>query len=322
LLPFVVAFALPETVLLTATVLATSLALVLTASPEAATLWLQVDVGPESPCRVEALASAILVQRPDASLAMGKRPRDTDLAALLVESSGTLTLTVRGQGKPLSRALPPAGSTCQETLQTAALMIDRYLDELHASGEEARIEELRSASAPHLTLALGPSVVQAPFGLSVGLILEVDLRLGLLLLSLGGEANLSQSRTVTQTVQARTVQFTYDAQPAASWLAAGIAPRLGPGRFVAQASFGLSLLFVTAQSQALFQKRQGNAVDPYFGLRVAYAVDLPAQFSLALRYEERWVPSPTSFSVEGFAAAFPARRFSGDLALMAGYTFF
>jgi hypothetical protein len=297
-----------------------SLAFLFTAaSPNGPTLFLWVDVGPESPCRVAGLAAAVRVLRPDAALVAGKRPRPSDLEADISDTSGALTLTVRGEGKPLIRSLPPAGPSCEATVQTAALMIDRYLDELNERAEEVRIEELGHPSRPDLALgvSLGASVVQAPVALSPGLDLELDFRLGLALLSLGGEVNLAQSDS------AATVSATYHLQPAALWLALGVAPRLGPGRFVAQASLGLTLVWATIESSAApFQKQQGHAVDPFVGLRVGYVLDLPARFSLALRYEERWVPRPTAFSVEGFAGSVSVRRFAGDLTLMAGYSLF
>jgi hypothetical protein len=296
-------------------VLAASLALVLGTSP---TLWLRVEVSPESPCRVEALAAAVRLQHPDVALSLGKRPSASDLEAEIVESTATFTLTVRGQGKPLSRLLPSPGTSCSETMQTAALMIDRYLDELHANAEEARVADLVRAAGPQLSLLLGPSLVQAPAGLDFGLTVEVDFRVGLLLLSLGGEGNLAQTKSIT-------AFGGYHLTPAATWLAAGVAPRLGPGRLLFQGSFGLSLLWVSVQSDLSHvpHEHNGNAVDPFVGLRVGYVLDLPARFSLALRYEERFVPAPTTFSVEGYPGySVSVRSFSGDVALMVGYAFF
>ncbi len=295
--------------------LAACVALVLGATQP--TLWLQVEVGPDSPCRVDGLAAAVHLQHPDVALSLGKRPSASDLEAEITESAATLTLTVRGQGKPLSRVLPTPGTSCSETLQTAALMIDRYLDELHANAEEARVADLVRGAGPQLSLLLGPSLVQAPAGLDFGLTVELDFRVGLLLLSLGGEGNLAQTKSIT-------AFGSYDLTPAATWLAAGVAPRLGPGRLLLQGSFGLSLLWVSVQSDLshLPHEHDGNAVDPFVGLRVGYVLDLPARFSLALRYEERFVPAPTTFSVEGYAGSVSVRSFSGDVALMAGYAFF
>jgi len=301
-------------------VLVASLAVLLTAAPAQPTLFLQVSVDPASPCRVEGLAAAVRALRPEASVAVGPRPLVIDLDAEISERAGTLTLTVRGKGKPLARALPPPGTTCQATMETAALMIDRYLDELN-EGEEVRIEELGGPSPAKrdtaLDVLIGASVVQAPAGLSPGVDLAFAFRLGLFEMSLGGEINLAQNEAATG------VSGSYHLQPAAVWLGAGVAPRVGPGRLVAQTSFGLSLLWVNIESaDALFQKQQGHAVDPFAGLSVGYVLDLSTHFSLALRYEERWVPAPTSFSIEGFPGSVSVREFAGDLALMAGYRLF
>jgi hypothetical protein len=161
-------------------------------------------------------------------------------------------------------------------------------------------------------------VVQAPFGLSAGLILELDLRFGLALFSLGGEANLRQHKPIGPDVP----DGTFTANPAAVWLGGGVAPRLGPGRFFAQVTVGLSLLWASAQSPTFFQERQGTAVDLYLGLCGGYLLELPAGFGLAVRYEERWVPAPTSFGVESTTSTVAIRTFSGDLALLASYAFF
>ena len=291
---------------------------ILAASPEPVTLWLRADLEPQSPCHLESLAAAIHSQRPDARLAIGTRSLPSDLEAELTTRGSELWLTVHGQGKPLSRVLPPPGNDCVETVQTAALMIDRYLDELNESTEEAHIEGLAAAPKARGILSLGPSVVQTPAGLSPGLMLEFDLRLGLLLLSLGGEVNLRRSEAET------TVTGTYEMLPAATWISAGVAPKLGPGRLAAQASLGLSLLWVTIgpTTPPTYQKQQANTADPYLGLRLGYVLDLPANFNIALRYEERWVPAPTTFSVEGYPGSVSVRAFSGDLALMVGYTIF
>jgi hypothetical protein len=295
------------------------LAWILAASPGSVRLWLQAELSPESPCRLESLAAAIRAQRPDALISSGARSKPTDLEVDLTENGGTLSLTVRGQGKPLSRPLPSPGADCVETLQTAALMIDRYLDELNEHPEDAPIEGLSTSRATTaFTVSLGASVVQAPAGLTPGLVLEVDLRLGLLALALGGELSLPQHEAAT------AVTGTYDLSPAAAWLSAGVAPRLGPGRLLAQASLGLSLLWVTIgpTTPPTYQQQQANAADPFVGLRLGYVLDLPARFSLAVRYEERWVPAPTTFSVEGYPGSVAVRAFSGDLAVLAGYALF
>jgi hypothetical protein len=297
------------------------LAWILAASPEPVTLWLRADLGAQSPCHLASLAAAIHSQRPDARVAIGTRSLPSDLEAELTAHGSELWLTVRGQGKPLSRVLPPPGNDCVETVQTAALMIDRYLDELNESTEEARIGGLTGAPKARGILSLGPSVVQTPAGLSAGLTLEFDLRLGLLLLSVGGEVNLPRNEAATTTVTG-----TYKLQPAATWIAAGVGPRLGPGRLAAQASLGLSLLWVTIgpTTPPTYQQQQANTADPFLGFRLGYVLDLPANFNVSLRYEERWVPAPTTFSVEGYpgSGSVSVRAFSGDLALLVGYTIF
>jgi hypothetical protein len=298
-------------------VLAGVLAMLVAAN--APTLWLRVEVAPESPCRADALATAIRVQRPDASLAVGPAPHPGDLEADFTEAGGSLTLRVRGgSGEPLTRSLPPAGDSCQEAIQTAALMIDRYLGELYA-GEEESSSPGRGTT---LVVALGPSLAQAPFAWAPGLMLQTSLGVNVFWFSLGGEANLAQ----TKPIGSQAPDAEYRIVPAAAWLGAGVAPQLGPGRVFVQATFGLSLLWAKTTGSGLFQTQQGFSADPYVGLCGGYALDLPLHLSLTLRYEERWVPAPSPFQIEPApgttSSSVSVRQFSGDLALLLGYAFF
>jgi hypothetical protein len=302
--------------------LSAATALLLAATPSAPTLWLELDVDATSPCNAEGIATSIRGLRPDLALNSGRRPVESDLQVLLIERNGSLSLTIVGRGKPLTRDLPPADGSCAEASQTAALIIDRYLDEFYEGETEASSASSGAGTRASLALELGPSLVQMPSGLSPnpspGLILQLNLRLGLILLSLGGEANLAGGENIGSGSEG-----SYRVQPAATWVAAGIAPRLGPGRLELQASFGLGLLWVQIQT-SLHQPEPGNAVNPYAGLVAAYFIDLPSHFSLGLQFEERFIPAPSEFAVEGVSgtASVVARHFTADLALLLGYTFF
>jgi hypothetical protein len=167
-------------------------------------------------------------------------------------------------------------------------------------------------------------VAWAPAGWTPGLVLEVDLRLQWVLFSLGGEVNLAQHEALAQNETVKPVTGTYTLLPAATWIASGAAPRLGPGRLILQGVLGLSLLWVTIgpTNPPTYQQQQPSGVDFYYGLRLGYVVDLTAKLSLALRYEERVVVEPTSFSVEGYPGFVSVPMFSGDFALLLGYTLF
>jgi hypothetical protein len=304
------------------TVLAsTAAAVFFSATPVSPSLWLDLEVDSASPCHADGVAAAIRGLRPDLVVKIGQRTSASDLQVLFVERNGSLSLSILGPGKPLNRDLPPASASCADASQTAALIVDRYLDEFYATGAEAQAASTSAGEGPRLSLQLGPSLVQMPTGLSLsispGLILELDLRLGLAWFSLGGEANLPSNGIVAQGLDG-----SYHVQPAAAWIAAGIALPLGPGRLVLQASLGLDLLWVGIQS-SLHQETPSNRADPYAGLVGAYLLDLPSHFSAGLRFEERFVPSPSVFAVEGVAnsTSVTARRFTADLALLAGYTF-
>jgi hypothetical protein len=296
--------------------------LLLSAESSGPTLWLELDVAAGSPCTAEGVAAAIRGLRPELALKIGKRPSAVELQAVLSERNGSLALTIQGWGAPLSRDLPAAPTSCTDASETAALIVDRYLDEVYSTGGEDLVAPVADRFRPSLALELGPSLTQMPLGLSPnpspGLILVLDLQLGWLLFSTGGEVDLPGNKPI-----AAAAEGSYHAQPAVVWFAAGVDPRLGPGRLVFQASVGLSLLWVQLHS-SLHQEQSKNATNLYVGGVAAYLLDLPAHFTLGLRFEERVVLDPSTFVVEGIpgATSVTVRQFTADLALLAGYRFF
>ncbi len=306
--------------------LASALALALTASP---TLWLEVTL-PESTCGAESLQAAIVALAPGLTVALGNRPQPGDLQVTLARTAGETVLKVSGAGEPLVRSLPDPGADCNQTIETAALMIDRYLEANHWSGAEPSVDQLQTGSTPfepspsrpskaRLWLAVGPTLLQAPAALTAGLALELGVRVGLFEIALGGEADLSQQAPVSS----NAADGDFVIVPAAAWIVAGVVPPLGPGHLLFEASGGLSYTSVFVRTAVpVSQPGSSEAFDGYFGLRAGYSLDLPSDFTLTLYYEERFCPAPTRFTFEGFSNTVLVRAFSGELALLVGWFFF
>jgi len=102
-------------------------------------VWLGVPSGAES-CRTPLLA-AIRERRPDVDVRVGRAHGGGDVSARLREEEGVWRLVVRVEGlTPLRRVLPSPGESCAATADVAALMLDRYLDDVHWTGTPVRIE--------------------------------------------------------------------------------------------------------------------------------------------------------------------------------------
>jgi hypothetical protein len=314
-------------VLVTATVLAPSLALVLAASP---TLWIHVSLEPPT-CDAQGLRSAIVALAPAAKVAVGNEAPAGDLQVTLLQAGGEAVLTVTGRGDPLVRALPHA-KDCNQTLETAALMVTRYLDAIPSETNEVTPVAAQEVVAPvpsppsepgaktRAWLSLGPTLLGAPAGLTAGLALEVGVRLRFVQFSLGGEAGLAQHAPVNSSM---TSQGEYVVTPAAAWITAAFVPQLGPGKLILGLSGGVfyTSAFVRT-SVPVSQQGSSSAFDGFAGVRVGYLIDLPANFAVSLTYEERYFPAPTQFVFDGFPDTVSVPTLSGELALMMSWYFF
>jgi hypothetical protein len=305
-------------------VLASFLALSLAASP---TLWIHVSLEQPS-CDAAALRSAIAALAPAVNVAIGNEAPSGDLQVTLLQAKGDAVLTVTGRGEPLVRSLGHAGDDCTQTVETAALMIARYLDAIpsetseslpavqKATPQEPPPSESRRSKA---WLSLGPTVLRGPAGVTAGLAFELGVRLSPLQVAVGGEADLAQHAPVSS----MSSDGEYVVTPAAVWITAAFVPRLGPGNLILGLSGGglVTSAFVRT-SVPVSQPGSQTVFDGFAGLRVGYLLDLPADFSVSLTYEERYCPAPTRFTVAGFPDTVLVPTFSGELALMVAWYFF
>jgi hypothetical protein len=202
---------------------------------------------------------------------------------------------VRGQELNVTRVLEARGD-CEAVVRTAALIVDRALDEFTHRGEAPRIDRL--APLPfEVAVAVGASVEQGDLGLSGEPELELRFTRGSLVWGLTGDFRPPALTAPKDMGQIRLLGGSVEAT-------LGFAPRLGPGRLALEAAGGLNLTtgsFELAKNspEPLFQFQTQHAATSFAALRLGYTLNLPRHLFLTARVEERFSPQTASFDVDG-----------------------
>ena len=307
------------------------LAVALAASPA---LWVSFHPGAAAsgPCQLESFLSAINSLRPALAVRAGSEPAEGDAAAAIDVENGEWRLTVQRRGQEaLRRTLPAPGSDCVATAGTAALMLDRALDELHWSGAPVQVEALPEAATPDAPrefsqapgsvregrLALGAGAATVFGVLKPAAALELEAQQDLWSLGLGALATPS----VKEPIGGSASVGAYSVSALDLQLFLGRRFSAGPGAFLFELAPGVELARGST-SGALFQQHPGTTAAFLLGARAAYEVSLPARFSVSLRAEGRAFPSAISFNVQGEPGDFSSSHFAANLLACASRNFF
>jgi hypothetical protein len=291
-------------------VLAAPLALILGALPE---VWAETEGLHDSAgaaCGPEALASALKTQRPGLVVHTGhaqtEAPRTPggSIRVRLTEQGGKATLEVTGVGTSIVRTISEADD-CERNIATAALIVDGALDELRISEAAPNVDSLAPPVSfrkqIQVSALVGAGTEQGVFGWVPALGVAVSGRFRLYELTLGTDLGLPSSTGFSITPPeagsgtVSTLTFGVD-------LAAGVAPRLGPGRLIGDGVVGLGFTFASVQATGVFQRQAQTSTEPFGGLRLGYILDLAHGFFFEVRTEER-ASRRGSFQVIG--ASFP-----------------
>ena len=299
-----------------------SLALALTfAAPSQ--LWVAGPQEPDPRCAESSLIAALRLLRPRLEVLAGVAPAGAEAPQVVLERGpGAYVLHLLRAGSPLTRVLGE-GSDCEGVVQTAALIVDRALDQLPGVSESPALEpsagELNRPWRWRLGAILGAGVGQGLLGPVPVLQVDLDLALGLVELGLLAEAALPSTSAV------RGEPGQYSATGLTFELAAGLAPRVGPGLLSARVGLGVGLSLVSLAGltgQQIFQVRGQETSEPFAGLRVSYLLALPFKTFIGVCAEER-----LAFGVAGFGIAGDSnsdvftRRWVFDGLLVLGRTF-
>jgi hypothetical protein len=285
-------------------------------------VWVGERASDDARCTGDAVAKAIQALVPETEVKVGQRAGDPDVQVELAESAQGFSLSVSGGRAPFTRLLPETGKQCVEAVNLTALIVSRYLDELpwRATSPPPVVEVRRPPPPPPTKVVadFGLIASQIAAGLSPGLTLDLGLRKGVVFALLGGDLVLDQHPPVI----AGGNDGSYLVQSDAVRAMAGLALPLGPGAVSLEAGGGVFVTSVSVVSGVLFQKNPQSAAEAFASLRVGYGLELPGKLLLALRYEERWVPSPTSFEVYPGISTVQSPKISGALSLVIGREFF
>ena len=260
-----------------------------------------------SACSSDALAVALRAQRPGILVHAWnpenstERPPASAVQARLANQGGVVMLDVRGAGIALSRTLPGT-DPCERNVATSALIVDGALDVLRVPTNAPVVDSL-APPVPfwkqlHVSAAVGAGVEQGVFSFVPAFAVEGAVRYHSLELSLAVDVGLASQTSFTIVPPEATRSGTFSATRGSGELGLGLAPRLGPGRIAASMAFGLSFTEASTTSTGLFQQRTQTATEPFFALRLGYALDLPRGLFVAVRAEER-VTRTATFDVEG-----------------------
>jgi len=282
-------------------VLAAAFALILGALPE---VWAETRGLPDeggTACTAEALAAALQAQRPGLVVRAwhpeteSVKPPEGAVRVRLTQRGESLVLELNGTGNSIVRTMS-AAEGCERNVATAALIVDGALDELQISAKAPSVESL----APPVPLrkriaagvALGAGTEQGLFGFVPTFDVEGAFRYRSLILTLDADVGLSSTTGFSSKSPPESPpQGNLSASQLAFDLGAGWSPRLGPGRLVAQAVFGVGLTFASvANTSGVFQQQPATAKEPFGALRLGYALDLPQGFFLEARVDGRATP--------------------------------
>jgi hypothetical protein len=245
-------------------------------------------------CSADSFGRALRMVRPDVAIGLGPAPDAEGVEVVVTAKKGEILLAVSGHGRSINRSFPDPND-CESASQTAALIIDRALEDLRSTETTPAIETLAPPPSPFALLAaIGGGGTQGVFGAAAALNVALQLQwLDLALLTLSGDFVLPSGTTLPNDLG------TLQASGEVLELGVGVSPHLGPGRLNATALFGITWTNVTSDIPSVPSNRGGSGVEPYVGLAAGYALGLPDHFFLSVQIEEQLALGRTEFVIEG-----------------------
>ena len=242
----------------------------------AGTLWIAFPARAD-PCGFDQLASALRARLPGVEIRPGVHdvgPSDADVALDLRDDQWSLRVAAAGE-QELRRELPPPGADCLALSETAALMVERYLDDLRWTGISAVVAAVPAPTpAPPVQaiVEIGGGAVLGALGLTPAAELDLGVRRGPWQLEATGEA-------------ARSGQLAFAASDpgpgdlslstALAQLSIGRLFGVGFGALRLEVTPGAELLWAQASGAKLFQQKPGFAAADVPRLKLKWAFGFP-----------------------------------------------
>lgn len=262
----------------------------------------------EGPCQAGQLLDAVRERRPEAVAGSAEAAQPGDLRAVVTAASPWV-LTVHDGGKViLRRDLPPPGEDCAALAETAALMLDRFLDEIAWSPEAAPLgplppepprERLHGAAAVSFALVPGlGTTVQPAIGAAFAL------RRGPWRAELSADVALGERDPVDPSDSGAGG---FDVTALRPTLRAGRAVPLGAGELVLGGAAASDILFVSATGPRIFHSRSTSAGLAGGGLTAGYQIGFSG-FVLGARADALLMGGSAQFGVEGYPETLVTHR--------------
>jgi hypothetical protein len=242
-------------------------------------------------CSSESFGHALRMVRPDVAIGLETAPDTDSVQVSVAAKNGTVLLTISGHGRSINRDFPDPND-CEAACRTAALIIDRALEDLRFGEVAPPIETLAPPpSAMELSLALGIGATQGMFGAAAAVTGALQLHWHFALLALSGDLVLPTGTTLPNglgSLQASGENLE---------IGVGLSPPLGPGRLSLTGLFGVAWTNLSAQT-TLPVNQGGSATEPYVGVTAAYVYRLPEFFFLSAQLEEQLALGRTVFNID------------------------
>jgi hypothetical protein len=291
----------------------------------AGTLWV-VFPGQANPCDFDEFSAALRARVADADVRVGLHDVDASDAVVAFERSGdNWTLEVRAVNEPpMRRSLPKPGVDCSALSEAAALMVDRYLDDIHWTGAGTEAEKLVPLPPlpppPHFQFAAEASGFGGLLtaGTLLGAGLDFGLRRGAWVAEVGGAVYFPVPVQFELSTDPTQPQGSLQVTSARTDLAVGRRFEFGPGAVRVEICPGVDLFWVSASGGTLFHQVPQLGVVPMIGALLGYDLHVNDRFFVALRASGRLLLTQETFYVEGFSTTVQTQRFEAELSLALG----
>lgn len=282
-------------------------AMIRATTAQGGTLWVSFPSQSEA-CGYTELQAALHARLGDVDIQPG--PHDVagnDVGVDLERDSATsweLRVHLRGE-RELQRQLSKSETSCVEFIETSALMIERYLDDIHWAGDRALVLKLppvppKPPPPPwHMFVQVGGAVAAGALGLTPAVTFDLGARRGHWQLALSGELQRHQQTTVSSSASTEVPEeATLTLQSAAAQLSAGYLVTTGVGALSFELTPGAEFFWASTMGGNLPHHGSALTAVPFLGLRLGYATPIWHRLFLSLQVEAR-VHSNVDFVVTG-----------------------
>jgi hypothetical protein len=287
------------------------------AAPAAAspTVWVIVPE-PEAPCTFEDVAGALRARLGTQDVRRGQHGVDGQSVQLALGHQGAdWYLDLESEGHPhLRRSLPGPEGDCLALTEAAALVADRYLEDVQWNGPPAVFPD-----AWHGAIDAAVAGGSGLAGAGAAAELHAGVRWGKLLFGVSGGIQLPNDVAL---VTGDPTQGSLHAEGGTAQLGAGWRWDVGPGAVELELTPGVEWFRSWTTGGQIYHRQDTWSAAPYIGARAGYILPLTRRFFVAARAQGEVLLVRQVFEVYGYSATLRAQAVEWEGSLAAGYQFF